>query len=107
MAQIFEEKINDAFAEFINGQNSDESIKQLYNVLPYATNDQQRIIILYRTLAIKYNSPVLKEMADNIENLAKANRKVGLQFTRLLEAFSLHKHFKGYKASSSVNENIE
>lgn len=104
MAKVFEEQINDIFADFINGNQADESIKQLYEVIPYASVNQQRVIILYRTLAVKYNSPVISEMADNMEHFAKSNRKLGLTFTRLLEAFSLHKHFKGYKASSSVNE---
>lgn len=104
MAKVFEEEINDIFADFINGQQADESIRQLYEVLPYCSHEQQRVIILYHTLATKYNSPVLREMADNLERLAKHNRKLGFQFTRLVEAFSLHKHFKGYKASSSTNE---
>lgn len=107
MGQIFEEKINDLFADFINGSQSDDSIKQLYEVLPYSSNEQQRIIILYRSLAEKYDSDVLREMADSLERLAKSNRKLGFSFTRLLEAYSLHKHFKGYKASSSINENKE
>lgn len=104
MAKVFEEQINDIFADFINGGQPDESIKQLYEVIPYASHNQQRIIILYRSLAVKYNSKVLMEMADSLERLAKNNRKLGFTFTRLVEAFSLHKHFKGYKASSSVNE---
>lgn len=104
MAKVFEEEINDIFADFINGGQPDESIKQLYEVIPYSTHEQQRIIILYRTLGVKYNSEVLLTMADNIERLAKENRKLGFTFTRLVEAFSLHKHFKGYKASSNVSE---
>lgn len=104
MSQVFEEQIDDIFADFINNQTADESIKQLYEVLPYASHEQQRIIILYRTLAKKYDSKALQEMADSLERLAKSNRKLGFQFTRLVEAFSLHKHFKGYKASANTTE---
>lgn len=104
---VFEEKIADIFADFVNGSQTDDTIKQLYEVLPYCSHEQQRIIILYRTLAVKYKSAALSEMADSLERLAKSNRKLGFSFTRLVEAYSLHKHFKGYKASSSVNENKE
>jgi hypothetical protein len=107
MGQAFEEQISDIFAEFVNGSQTDDTIKQLYEVLPYCSHEQQRIIILYRTLAVKYQSPALQEMADSLERLAKHNRKLGFSFTRLLEAYSLHKHFKGYKASSNVTENKE
>lgn len=101
MANDIQEQIDDLFADFINGQQSDESIKQLYETLPYLTQDQQRVLTLYSSLAVKYNSPVLRDMATNIETFAKKNRRTGIRFTRLLEAFSLFKHFKGYKASSS------
>lgn len=104
MAKVFEEQINDLFADFINGGQSDDSIRQLYELLPYASHEQQRIIILYRSLAVKYNSPVMHEMADSLERLAKSNRKLGFAFNRNLSSYSLYKHFNGYKASSNVSE---
>ena len=104
MSKVYEEQINDIFADFIKGNQVEESVQDLYEILPYATSDQQKIITLYKTLAVKYDSPVLKEMAINLERLAKDNRKLGFQFTRLIEAFSLYKHFKGYKASSSTSD---
>ena len=104
MSKIFEEQIDDIFADFINNQAPDHSIKELYDILPFATHHQQKIIVLYRTLAKKYNSPVLTEMAQNIERLAQTNRKLGFTFTKNIEAYSLYKHFKGYKASSSTTE---
>jgi hypothetical protein len=99
-----EEKLDDIFASFIRtGQQGSDDIKQLYEVLPYLNSDQQRCLTLYRALAVKYNSPVLHSICDSIIKHSKENRSLGFRFTRLIEAFSLFKHFKGYQASSKIN----
>jgi hypothetical protein len=97
-----EQKIDDIFSEFIRSGTGSDDIKQIYETLPYLNHDQQRVLTLLNSLAVKYNSPVLKEMADKITIYAKSNRKTGFRFTRLIEANSLYKHFKGYKLSGSV-----
>lgn len=99
-----EEQLDNIFADFVRSGQQDEGIKQLYEVLPYLTADQQRVLTLYRSLAVKYDSAVLHSICDNIVNHAKSNRKLGFRFTRLIESFSLYKHFKGYQASGRMNQ---
>jgi hypothetical protein len=97
-----EQKIDDIFSQFIRSGSGSDDIRQIYETLPFLNNDQQRVLTLLNALAVKYHSPVLKEMADKITAYAKQNRKTGFRFTRLIEAFSLYKHFKGYKMSGNV-----
>lgn len=98
-----EEKVSDMFAEFLqSGNQGGQDIKQLYEVMPYLNNEQQRMLTVINTLAKKYNSPVLKEMSDSIVEYARTNRKLGFRFTRLIESMALYKHFKGYKASAQM-----
>lgn len=100
-----EEQLDNMFAEFIRGgQQGEDGIKQLYEVLPYLTTEQQRVLTLYRSLAVKYDSPVLHSICDSITNYAKSNRRLGFRFTRLIESVSLYKHFKGYQASAKVGQ---
>lgn len=100
-----EQKVDTLFSDFIRSGNSSDDIKQIYETLPYLTREQMRLLTLINTLAVKYDSPVLQELSDSIHKYSKVNRKTGWRFTRLIESFSLYKHFKGYKASSSMNEN--
>ncbi|MBY6272393.1 MAG: hypothetical protein CW346_09310 [Bacillaceae bacterium] len=99
-----EQKIDDIFSRFIRSGSGSDEIKQIYETLPYLNNDQQRVLTLLNTLAVKYNSDVLREMAVKITAYAKQNRRTGFRFTRLIEAMSLYKHFKGYKMSGQVGE---
>lgn len=99
---IDEGKIDDIFQNFIRSGNGSDDIKQIYETLPYLSNDQQRVLTLIRTLSVKYDSPVLAEMAEKITTYARTNRKTGFRFTRLIESYSLFKHFKGYRASTSL-----
>lgn len=101
---IDEQKVDDIFSSFIRSGNGSDDIKQIYETLPYLTQDQQRVLTLYNTLAVKYDSPVLRELAEKITSYAKKNRKTGFKFTRLIESYSLYKHFKGYKMSGNVGE---
>lgn len=101
---IDEQKVDDIFSSFIRSGNGSDDIKQIYETLPFLTQDQQRVLTLYNTLAVKYDSPVLHELADKITAYAKKNRKTGFRFTRLIESYSLYKHFKGYKMSGNVGE---
>lgn len=101
---IDEQKVDDIFSSFIRSGNGSDDIKQIYETLPYLTQDQQRVLTLYNTLAVKYDSAVLRELADKITIYAKKNRKTGFRFTRLIESYSLYKHFKGYKMSGNVGE---
>lgn len=99
-----EEQLDNVFADFVTSGNGDESIKQLYNVLPYLDNNQQRTLTLYRSLAVKYDNDVLHSICDSITTYAKTNRKLGFTFGRLLESFALKKHFQGYRATGNMNE---
>lgn len=99
-----DEQLDNIFSDFLlSGNGQDDSIRQLYEVLPYLSADQQRVLTIYRTLAVKYNSPVLHEMAQSIHDMAEKNRPLGFRFTRLIESFSLYKHFKGYQATSRMD----
>lgn len=99
-----ETKVDDIFTTFLkSGQGSDD-IEQIYNTLPYLTHDQQRVLTLLNALAVKHDSQVLKEMSDSITRYAKTNRKTGFRFTRLIESYSLYKHFQGYRMSGNVGE---
>lgn len=99
-----EQKVDDIFTGFLKSGSGSDDIDQLYNTLPYLTQDQQRVLTLINALAEKYNSPVLREMSHSITRFAKSNRKTGFRFTRLIESYSLYKHFKGYKMSGQVGE---
>lgn len=101
---IDEQKVDDIFSNFIRSGNSSEDIKQIYETLPYLDADQQRVLTLVNTLAVKYNSPVLQELSDSVHKYAKNNRRTGFRFTRLIESYSLYKHFKGYKMNGSIND---
>jgi len=96
-----EEKLDSMFADFlVSGmQTEGQDIRQLYEVLPYLTSDQQRVLVLYRSLAVKYNSPVLHEIAQAIEEYARSNRKLGVTFARNLSSYSLMKFFKGMSSN--------
>jgi hypothetical protein len=99
-----EQKVDDIFTHFIRGGNGSDDIKQIYETMPYLNNDQQRVLSLLNALAVKYDSPVLQELADSIVRFAKSNRRTGFKFSRLIESYSLYKHFKGYSMSGSVND---
>lgn len=100
-----EGKIDDIFGEFIrSGTGGGDEIKQIYNTLPYLNSEQIRQLTLYAALAAKYDSNVLREIVEKIEVYAKRNRKTGYKFTRLIESYSLYKHFKGYSASARMGE---
>lgn len=99
-----ESKVDDIFTTFLrSGQGSDD-IEQIYNTLPYLNDDQQRVLTLLNALSEKYDSDVLREMSSSITRFAKSNRKTGFRFTRLIESYSLYKHFKGYQMSGKVGE---
>lgn len=102
-----EERLDDIFAKFVRSGQGEESIKQLYEILPYLSSEQQRVLTLYRSLAVKYHSPVLHSICDSITTYAQSNRKLSFRFTRLIESFSLYKHFKGYQASSRIDRGDE
>ena len=101
---IDEQHVDEVFSNFIRSGNQSQDIKQIYETLPYLTHDQIRVLTLYNALAEKYDNPVLKEISDSIHRYAKSNRRTGFRFTRLIEAYSLFKHFKGYKASSNLGD---
>lgn len=101
---IDEQKVDDIFSSFIRSGTGSDDIKQIYETLPYLNNEQQRVLTLLAALAKKYDSPVLHEMSDKIHLYARNNRKTGFRFTRLIESYSLYKHFKGYKMSGNVGE---
>lgn len=98
---LSEEKLDDIFAGFLQAgmRQEGQDIKQLYEVLPYLRSDQQRVLVLYRSLAVKYNSPVLHEIVLAIESYAKTNRKLGVSWARNLSSYSLMKFFKGMSSS--------
>lgn len=100
---LTEEKVSDIFADFIQSGQGEDSIRQIYEAMPYLNTDQQRVLTLYRSLAKKYDNKVILEIADSIEKYAKTNRKLGFRFTRLIESMSLYKHFQGYRASSRID----
>lgn len=98
-----EQHVDQVFSNFIMNGNQSDDIKQIYNTLPYLNYEQQKVLTLINTLAVKYDSDVLRELSESIHSYSKGNRKTGLRFTRLIESYSLYKHFKGYKASSQLN----
>lgn len=100
---LSEEKVSDIFADFIQSGQGEDNIKQIYEAMPYLDGNQQRVLVLYRALAKKYNNPVIQEICEAIEKYAKTNRKLGFRFTRLIESMSLYKHFQGYRASARMN----
>lgn len=99
-----EQKVDDLFSSFIRSGNGGDEIKQIYNTLPYLNYEQQRLLTLYSALAAKYDSVVMKELVDKIHDYSARNRPTGFRFTRLIESYSLYKHFKGYKASTNLGE---
>lgn len=99
-----EEQVSDMFADFINQGQGEDNIRAIYEVMPYLNSDQQRVLVLYRALAVKYDNKVLHEISEAIEEYAKTNRKLGFRFTRLIESMSLYKHFQGYRASTKMGE---
>lgn len=100
---IDEQHVDDVFSRFIRNGNSSDDIRQIYETLPYLNNEQIKVLTLYNALAEKYDSPVLREISESIHRYAKTNRKTGFRFTRLIESYSLYKHFRGYKASSNID----
>jgi hypothetical protein len=104
-ALVNEQKVTDIFAEFIrSGSDGGQDIKQLYEIMPYLNQNQQRVLTLYSTMAVKHDSKVIKEIVTKIVYYASTNRKLGFTFKRNLEAISLFKHFQGYRASAQMNE---
>lgn len=100
-----EGKLDDIFSDFIrSGTGNGDDIKQIYNTLPYLNFEQQRQLVLLSSLAEKYDSPVLREIVNKVEVIAKRNRKTGFKFTRLIESYSLYKHFKGYSANARMGD---
>lgn len=96
-----EEKLDNIFADFLVAgmKQEGQDIKQLYEVLPYLTSSQQRVLVLYRSLAVKYKSQVLTEIAEAIESYARSNRKLGMSWSRNLSSYSLMKYFKGMSSN--------
>jgi hypothetical protein len=72
--------------------------------ISYLTHDQQRVLTLYNALAVKHDSAVLKELSASITKFAETNRKTGIRFTRMIESYSLYKHFKGFQMSGNVGD---
>lgn len=99
-----EQHVDDIFSSFIRSGNGNDDIKQIYETLPYLTQDQIRALTLISAIAVKYDSPVLHEIVDKIHQYSKKNRRTGFRFTRLIESYSLYKHFKGYKANANMGE---
>jgi hypothetical protein len=104
---IDESKMDDIFAQFIRSGSGSDDVRQLYEVMPWLTPSQQRVLVLYRSLAVKYNSPVLHEIADRITEYARSNRKTGFGFSRMLSAWSLYKHFNGLRMTSRGGEDTK
>lgn len=102
-----EKHVDDMFASFIRSGNSNDDIQQIYETLPYLTRDQIRSLTLINTLAEKYDSDVLRELSGSVHRYSKNNRKTGFRFTRLIESYSLYKHFKGYRASSQIGNDSD
>lgn len=98
---IDEAKMDDIFASFIRSGSGSDDVRQLYEVMPYLSPQQQRVLVLYRSLAVKYDSKVLHEIVDGIVSYAKSNRKTGFVFSRMLASWSLYKHFNGMRMSST------
>ena len=100
-----DQHVNDVFSDFIrNGNQGSDDIKQIYETLPYLNSDQIHCLTLLSALSVKYNSEVLKDVVNNVKNHAMQNRKTGFRFTRLIESYSLYKHFKGYQASARMDD---
>lgn len=95
-----ETHIDDVFSAFIRSGNGSDDIKQIYETLPYLTRSQIHSLTLIQALSVKYNSPVLESIVKSVSDYSKANRKTGFRFTRLIESYSLYKHFKGYQAKA-------
>lgn len=103
-----ENKVDDIFSDFLrSGNGGSDDIKQIYETLPYLNQDQQRVLTVINALSVKYDSDVLKEIALRISTYAQGNRKTGFRFTRLIESYSLYKHFKGYQASAKITEDTK
>lgn len=99
-----EQHVSDTFSNFIRSGNGSDDIKQIYETLPYLTHSQIQALTLINTIAAKYDSVTLKELSDSIHRYAKSNRKTGFRFTRLIESYSLYKHFKGYQAKANIGD---
>lgn len=101
---LSEEKVSDMFADFIqSGTKQEDNIKQIYEAMPYLSVNQQRVLVLYRAVAKKYDdNKVINEIVEAIEQYSKTNRKLGFRFTRLIESMALYKHFQGYRASAKM-----
>ncbi len=99
-----EQKVDDLFSNFIRSGNGSDEIKQIYETLPYLNYQQQQILSLYSGLAEKYDSVILRELVSKIHQYSASNRPTGFRFTRLIESYSLYKHFKGYKASANLGD---
>lgn len=99
-----EQHVDEVFSRFIRSGNSNDDIKQIYETLPYLNQDQIMTLTLINTLAAKYQSTTLLALSNSIHDYAKRNRKTGFRFTRLIESYSLYKHFKGYQAKANMSE---
>lgn len=95
-----ETHIDDVFSSFIRSGSGSDDIKQIYETLPYLTRSQIHSLTLIQALAVKYESPVLESIVKSVSDYSKTNRKTGFRFTRLIESYSLYKHFKGYQAKA-------
>ncbi|PJO40621.1 hypothetical protein [Lysinibacillus xylanilyticus] len=99
-----ESHVDDLFSDFIRSGNAgSDDIKQIYETLPYLTQDQMHSLSLLSALAVKYNSDVLRDIVDTVTEQSKGNRRTGFRFTRLIESHSLYKHFNGYRASARLD----
>lgn len=101
---IDESKVDDIFTAFLKTGNGSDDIRQIYETLPYLDHDQQRVLTLINALSEKYDSNVLREISKSIHNYAKNNRKAGFSFTKRLEAYSLYKHFNGFRMTGNPGD---
>ena len=99
-----EQHVDELFSSFIRSGNGSDDIKQIYETLPYLTRSQIHSLTLIKALAVKYDSPVMESIVKSVTDYSKANRKTGFRFTRLIESYSLYKHFKGYQAKANLGD---
>ncbi|NLI63734.1 MAG: hypothetical protein GX367_03265 [Bacteroidales bacterium] len=96
------EKLDEIMLDFYKGSGQND-ISELYKSIEFFSDGQKKVYNLLRTLQIKYDLPKLEILLDDLVDVEKANRK-NRHMRKLLEFYSLAKHFRGLKLQGNSGD---
>lgn len=89
MDDVLQEK----FQEFVKPAESNRAdiVDQCYRAMPWLSPEQQRSLLGLRAIAHKYGSVGLHDVLNRYEEHQRSNRRLGIMFTRVLQAVALER----------------